>query len=245
MIGIILTLTLRELLGRARTILMGALALLPVGLAVVYQFGSSTTEPQEWVARVLLEGLVVTTLLPIVALVYGTAALGAEIEDGTAIYLLAKPIPRSAIILGKLLAAWMLTATTVLLSGMVAGAIAFGGLGGDGVLLGFAVGIVVGSLVYTALFVMLSVVTSRALIAGLVYVFVWEGLINGLFAGTRLLSVRHYTLAVADIFVDLPSGIFDAKLSTVAAVVLVAAVTIGATWYGIRRLERFEIGETT
>jgi ABC-2 type transport system permease protein len=133
----------------------------------------------------------------------------------------------------------------VLVSAITAGAIAFGGVGSDGILPGFAVGIVVGSLVYTALFVMLSVITSRALIAGLVYVFIWEGLINGLFAGTRLLSVRHYTLAVADVVVDVPPGIFDAKLSAVTAIVLVTAVTIGATWYGIRRLERFEIGETT
>ena len=51
----------------------------------------------------LLEGLTVTTVLPLVALVYGTAALGAEIEDGTAVYLLAKPIPRSRIIFAKLL----------------------------------------------------------------------------------------------------------------------------------------------
>jgi ABC-2 type transport system permease protein len=245
MIGIIFTLTLRQLVGRGRTLLLGALALLPIGLAVVYRLGSSTTDPQDWVARVLLEGLIVTTLLPIVALVYGTTALGAEIEDGTAVYLLAKPIPRSRIILGKLLAAWTLTAATVLVSAITAGAIAFGGVGSDGILPGFAVGIVVGSLVYTALFVMLSVITSRALIAGLVYVFIWEGLINGLFAGTRLLSVRHYTLAVADVVVDVPPGIFDAKLSAVTAIVLVTAVTIGATWYGIRRLERFEIGETT
>ena len=43
-------------------------------------------------AHVLLDGLVVTTLLPLAALVYGTAALGAEIEDGTAVYLLSKPV---------------------------------------------------------------------------------------------------------------------------------------------------------
>ncbi len=92
---------------------------------------------------------------------------------------------------------------------------------------------------------MLSIVTSRALIAGLVYVFVWEGLINGLFAGTRLLSIRHYTLAVADIFVDLPPGIFEAKLAALPAVLLLAAASVGSTWYAIRRLERFEIGETT
>ena len=92
---------------------------------------------------------------------------------------------------------------------------------------------------------MLSVVTSRALIAGLVYVFIWEGLINGLFAGTRLLSVRHYTLGVADIFVDLPRSVFDAKLGPVAAVVLMIAVGGGSVWYAIRRLQRFEIGEST
>ena len=79
---------------------------------------------------------------------------------------------------------------------------------------------------------MLSVVTSRALIAGLVYVFIWEGLINGLFAGTRLLSVRHYTLAVADIFVDLPRDIFDAKLASCPAVCLMIVVAGASTWYG-------------
>ena len=92
---------------------------------------------------------------------------------------------------------------------------------------------------------MLSVFTSRALIAGLVYVFIWEGLINGLFAGTRLLSVRHYTLAVADIFVDLPRSVFDAKLGSVPAVGLMIAVVGASVWYGVRRLQRFEIGEST
>lgn len=245
MIGIIVALTLRQLIGRGRTLLMGLLALLPILLALVFRLGSSDTDPQDWVARVLLQGLVITTLLPLVSLVYGTAALGAEIEDGTAVYLLAKPITRSRIIIGKLLATWLLTSVTVLASALVAGAIGLGGLRGGGILLGFAVGIVFGSLVYNAVFVMLSVRTSRALIAGLVYVFIWEGLINGLFAGTRYLSVRHYTLSVADIFVDLPSQFFDAKLGSAAAIVLMAIVGVGSTWYGIRRLERFEIGETT
>ena len=119
-------------------------------------------------------------------------------------YLLAKPVSRAKIIVGKLLAAWALTAVTVLVSALVAGAIGLWGVPGQGLLVGFGIALLTGSLVYSALFVMLSVFTSRALIAGLAYVFIWEGLINGLFAGTRLLSVRHYTLAVADTFVDLP-----------------------------------------
>ena len=238
-------LTLRQLLGRGRTILLGLLALLPILLAVVYRVGSEDTDQAKWAAQVLFDGLIVTTLLPLLALVYGTAALGAEIEDGTAVYLLAKPVSRAQIIFGKLLAAWTLTSVTVLVSGLVSGAIALQGAQGHGLLLGFGVGLVVGSFVYSALFVMLSVFTSRALIAGLVYVFIWEGLINGLFAGTRLLSVRHYTLSIADIFVDLPNGVFEAKLGAVPAVVLVVVVSGASIWYAIRRLQRFEIGEST
>jgi ABC-2 type transport system permease protein len=183
--------------------------------------------------------------LPLLALVYGTAALGAEIEDGTAVYLLAKPVSRAKIVIGKLLGAWALTAGTVLVSALAAAAIGLQGVPGQGLLIGFAVALVAGSLVYSSLFLMLSIFTSRALIAGLVYVFIWEGLINGLFAGTRLLSVRHYTLAVADIFVDVPRSVFDAKLGSVAAIGLMIAVVGVTVWYGIRRLQRFEIGEST
>ena len=65
MIGIIAALTLRQLLGRGRTVLMGLLALLPILLAVVYRLGSEDTDQQRWVAQVLFDGLIVTTLLPL------------------------------------------------------------------------------------------------------------------------------------------------------------------------------------
>lgn len=246
MTAIIVALTLRQLLARGRTVLMGLLALLPILLAVAYRIGGEDGDRADWVAGVLLEGLVVTTLLPLAALVYGTAALGAEIEDGTAVYLLAKPVRRSRIIAGKLAAAWALTAVTVIASGIGAAAIGLGGApGGGSLMLGFGVALAVGSLVYTALFMMLSVVTSRALIAGLAYVFVWEGLINGLFAGTRLLSVRHYTLGIADVIADVPPDVFRAKLGSGTAIVLMAVACVASVWVAIRRLERIEIGETT
>jgi Cu/Ag efflux pump CusA len=51
--------------------------------------------------------------------------------------------------------------------------------------------------------------------------------------------------SVAGIFVDLPRGTFDAKLASVAAVVLMIAVGGTSVWYAVRRLQRFEIGEST
>lgn len=243
MIGIVFRLSAGQLLGRGRAILMGLLALLPVGLALIFRLGGTDTAPADWVANVFFDGLLTTTLLPLVALVFGTAALGAEIEDGTAVYLLAKPVARSRIIVGKLLAAWLVTAGVVLASGLVGGAIGLGGASGGRLLGGFGIALAAGSLVYCALFVMLSVVTSRALIAGLAYVFIWEGLINGLFSGTRLLSVRHYTLGVADGLVT--SDQFEARLAVGSAIVMAVVVVAGSVWFAIRRLERFEIGDVT
>jgi ABC-2 type transport system permease protein len=243
--GVVFTLTLQQLAGRGRTLVMLALAMVPVLLAVIARLAGDEADRQEFVANVLYEGFVVTTILPLVALVYGTAVLGAEIEDGTAVYLLTKPIDRVKIVFAKLAAAWLATVLTVGGSALLAGFIVLAGTADDGILLGFTVGIACGALVYSALFLFLSVLTSRALIAGLAYVFIWEALINGLFSGTRIFSVRHYTLGIADIIVDVPRRIFEAPLSPVAAIV--AAILLGAvsTWLAIRRVERFEIGESS
>jgi hypothetical protein len=54
--------------------------------------------------------------MPLVALVFGTAALGSELDDGTAIHILTKPIPRWTIVLPKLVVAGGLTALLLVAS---------------------------------------------------------------------------------------------------------------------------------
>lgn len=243
MTAVILRLTLRQLLGRRRVLLSALLALVPVALALAYRLGGRGTDPQEWAADALLAGLVATTVLPLVALVHGTACLGAELDDGTALQLLATPVPRSRIVAAKLMAASAVTVVTVVPSALVAAAIALQGEPDGGLLAGFGLALAAGSVVYVALFLALRIVTSRALVAGLVYILIWEGVVNGLFAGTRLLSIRHGTLGLADAVVDLPR-VFDAPLAPVTALVVLAAAGVGGTWLAVRRLERWEIGET-
>ena len=246
MSSVVFQLTMRQLLGRGRTLLMLALSLVPLLLAVIVRLASPADyDHQDFVANAIYSSFVVTLILPLVALVYGTAVLGAEIEDGTAVYVLSKPIPRVQIVLAKLAASWLATSVTVGGFALLAALFGIAGASDDGMLLGFTVGIVLGALAYSALFVFLSVLTSRALIAGLAYVFIWEGLINGLFDGTRLLSVRHYTLGIADAFTTVSDRVFEAELSPTTAVVAMALLAGLATWGAVRRLQRFEIGETT
>ena len=93
-------LTLRQFAGRRRSLLMFGLALVPVAVAIIYRLGEHLDQ-HDWTANVLLNGIVVTIILPLACLILGTSALGSEIEDGTAVYILAKPVPRREIIGAK------------------------------------------------------------------------------------------------------------------------------------------------
>lgn len=241
----IFVLTLRQLLGRRRAVLMVAFGLLPIGAAVIFRLSSPDVDTQKWTILVLLNGLIVTTLLPLVALVFGTSAMGGEIEDGTAVYLLSKPVPRWEVVMAKLLAAWLATSVLVGLSTVISGLIAMNGAPQAGIVSGFAIAMVLGALVYTALFVLLSIVTSRALIGGLIYVFFWESLVTSLFAGTKIFSVRQYTLGVARLISTASTKTFDARLDGTEALWLMAVVTGLAIALAVRQLQRFEIGEST
>lgn len=245
--AVVARLTLRQLLGRRRILLLLLLGALLVLVAFIYLLSNGSNgqgfEQQTFTSQ-LLESFGLAVLMPLVALLLGTAALGAEIEDGTAVYLLAKPIPRWTIVLTKLviaaLSAMLLTSVPIFLAGLIAAQ----GLGG-GLVVGFAVAAAIGSLIYCAMFLAFSLLTSRALIFGLLYVLVWEGLLAGLFAGTRTLSVRQQTLAFADALSDVPQTVLHAQLDLTTAIVIGAVLLVGSTIIAVRRLQRFEIsGET-
>ena len=101
-----------------------------------------------------------------------------------------------------------------------------------------------GTLEYTAVFLALSLVTSRALIIGLAYVVIWEGVVAGLFAGTRIVSIRQHVLAVADSAAG--EGAVSAELAVGTAVLVGGIVIVAAVALAVRRLARVELrGETS
>ena len=71
----------------AGPLLLVLLAGLPVLIALLVRVSGGRPDADR-----VLDTLVVRTVMPLVALVLGTAALGSEIEDGTAVYLMVKPI---------------------------------------------------------------------------------------------------------------------------------------------------------
>jgi len=234
------SITLRSLLNRRRTILLALASALVVLVAALYRLSSPTDSEALSFAGQLLADFGIGVVLPLVAVIVGTAAIGSEIEDGTIVYLLAKPVPRLTIVIVKLLVAWLVTSIIVVPGIWIAGVVATGGSLEIGT--AYAVAAIVAGLEYTAIFLALSLVTSRALVVGLAYVVVWEGVVAGLFAGTRLLSVRQHALWVADAIGG--EGVVPSDLGPQTLLVLVV-ITAGAFVIALRRLERVELrGET-
>jgi ABC-2 type transport system permease protein len=232
-IGPLVGVTLRGLLGRRRTIVLILVAALPILVALLVRLSGGRTN-----ADPILDALVIRMVMPLVAVVIGTAAIGSEIEDGTAVYLMVKPIPRWQIALAKILVAAGLTSILVI-PGVILTGLLLGGRGDQvTTIVGYAVACLVGGSAYAAAFVALSVFTSRALLLGLGYILIWEGLLSGILAGTKFLSVRQATLGLAAALgVDVRGEPLVPWVSAAVLVIVLVGSFVLASW----RLARFEV----
>jgi ABC-2 type transport system permease protein len=227
--------TLRGVLGRRRTWLMILLASLPVILALLIRAGNGHV-----VAPTVLDNLLIRIVMPLLALVFGTAALGSELEDGTAIYLIVKPISRSRILLAKMAVGAGLTVALVVPATILTALIT----GGREALsapetIGYALVVAAGGIAYACAFVTLSAFTGRALIVGLCYVLLWEGVLAGLLEGTRFLSIRQATLGLAAQVTGTRAA--PPPLDVTISVAILVIVIVGAVVLGGWKLSRFEV----
>ncbi|WP_324276186.1 ABC transporter permease [Blastococcus brunescens] len=96
--GVIARLTARSLLGRRRALL---LLLLPAVLLAFSALARALAGSDEQLVVSLLGGFALGTLVPLLGLIAGTGAIGPEIDDGSIVYLLTKPLNRHSIVVTK------------------------------------------------------------------------------------------------------------------------------------------------
>ncbi|MCZ4122464.1 ABC transporter permease [Streptomyces sp. H39-S7] len=222
-------LTFRALLGRRRALILFALPALLIVIAGAVRALAGT---DDGVTSDLLGGFALATMVPLIGVIAGTGAIAPEIDDGSIVYLLAKPLKRPSIILTKLVVAIGVAMAFSAIPTFIAGFI----LNGNSQQLAVAYGIAaaVASVTYAAVFLLLGVVTRHAVVAGLVYALVWESLIGNLVPGARTLSVQQWALALAQ---KIGGGdIVQSDVGLPVAIVLLVAVTVAATWFAAQRL---------
>jgi ABC-2 type transport system permease protein len=104
--------------------------------------------------------------------------------------------------------------------------------GDAGAIIGAAVATALGGLAYTALFVLVGLVVKRALVFGLVYVFIWEFFVARAGAGAARLSINSYASSLLADFSGIEIRLADR--GTVSSYIVLAAVSAVAvaltTW---------------
>lgn len=257
----IFDLSLGQMLWSRRSVFLGVLLGGPVVLAIALRVisvlyasgfhinGAMAGGPTIFGMMIWL--LYIRFIVPVLGVFFGTALIADEVDDKTITYLFTRPIPRSAVLLGKYLAYLVCTGLLILpsvvlvyflivpITGGSIGA-AFPSLVKD---LGM---LVVGLAAYGAVFALVGTRLKRPLVAGLVFAFGWEpGVL--LFPGyLRRATVAYYLQALVthempqdsaismlmQVFREVP-GVFVSLLSL--------AVIIGvALWFAARAVEERE-----
>jgi ABC-2 type transport system permease protein len=242
-------LTLRQLVHGRRLLVLSLLFLLPTVLAGVVRL-APRPPPVDVLAFALVFNLIPHALAPLTALLYAAGIVQDEVEEQTLTYLLLRPLPRWALYLTKLAAALLVTVALTAVFTTLALAVIYWGtseLWGD--VLPVRAAKVVGLLAlaqlgYAALFGVLGLGTRRALVAGLAYIVIFEGLLANIdFVGRRL-TVMYYFRVLSVRWLD-PAGsrawsldLAEAPTASACVLTLVAAsavlVALGAVMMASR-----------
>jgi ABC-2 type transport system permease protein len=232
-------LTTRSLLGRRRALLLLAL---PAILLLLAGLSRALAGREDSTTVSMLSGFALGTVVPLLGLIAGTGSIGPEIDDGSIVYLLSKPLSRSSIVTTKVgVAVAVVTAfgaVPTLLAGLV--------LSGTSHQLALAFGLaaLVAGIAYVALFVLLAVVTRQAVVAGLLYSLVWESLVGNFVPGAQALSIQQWALSIAQALLGDETATrlhLDAAVGVTTGCVLLLLVIVGGTWYAGRRLRSLRL----
>jgi ABC-2 type transport system permease protein len=230
-------LTLRQLSGRGRLAIMAVLAAMPALIALLMVRSNSAPTVQEF-ETAILSAMLAGSITPMVVLAIAGAAFANEVEDKTLANLTFAPLPRWQIVLPKLLATITVAAPFILVSAFLTSYVAF--LGDTRATIAVTVAAVAGVALYASAFVWLGLVTTQAIGIGLLYIVLWEGFFSGFVEGVRLLSIRHYAIALMH-GIDGRRFAGSEHLSLGFAIAVSVVVFGGFLLLSIRRLRRMDV----
>lgn len=188
---------------RPRALLCIALALLPALVAAVIAYFANKV-PSEVIASNVGGMLVLQIVVPILALIAGSAVVAEEVEDRTITFLFSRPIARPAVLFGRwfstlafLVAVLLPAIWLMLLAASGNDAAPSDSLGAGSVRdLAFAAPLyqaaLLGAVVYSALFATAGIFFRHSILVGLGYAFAVEGFLANLPGQSQALTIQYY-----------------------------------------------------
>lgn len=242
-----------EQLSRGRRLLGLALAFaLPSLIALAARYDNQKYAGQvQAVENSLIFYMVPQVLLPLTALVLASGMVRDEVEGQTLTYVLIRPLPRPAIYVAKLVAAWIVSAGLAAVFTALALAVVHWGTDGfwGTVFPGRAARVAalgaLSLLVYVSLFGGLSLVVRWVLPLGVAYTVVFEGLFANIDFSVRRVTVLWYVRVLAERWLGLHVDAWSIDLeqapgAPVALLTLLTAALVltlaAATYFGAREI---------
>jgi len=199
---------------------------------------------------ILIWLLFVRFVVPVLGVFYGTSLIADEVDDKTITYLFTRPVPRSAVLMGKYLSYLACVVLLVLPSVVVVYflIVPIGGqIGQSFPSLAEDLGmLVVGLASYGAVFAFVGAWLKRPLIVGLVFAFGWESTVLLIPGYLKRLSVAYYLQALVPHAMPQDSSIsallqaFQEMPSVGVSLISLAGITAVGLWLAGRAVEKRE-----
>lgn len=216
----------RQQITIGRLVLAAGFAALGLAVAIAIGRADDFTRLDDSVSFISIFGI--GLMVPIISLVLGSSTFGELIDDETLVYLWHRPVARWKLAMAGTLSA---TSAAIPLTAIPLSLAAWIASGDTSVAVATAVASSFAALAYSALFVLVGLVLRRALIWGLVYLFIWELFIANVGGGSAQLSIRTYPASVLSQLTDVEIHLADSSVATgliVSAVIAGAAVALAS-----------------
>jgi ABC-2 type transport system permease protein len=251
--------SLGQMLWSRRSVFLGLLVGAPIVLAFVVRM-HSLIEDLPVINGVGLNGptlfgilmwlLFVRFIVPVLGVFYGTSLIADEVDDKTITYLFTRPVPRSAVLLGKYFSYLACVLLLVLPSVMIVYFLVVpigGSIGQSFPQLAADLGmLIVGLASYGAVFSWVGARLKRPLIVGLVFAFGWESTVLLIPGYLKRLSVAYYLQALVPHAMPQDSSIsallsaFQEMPTVWVSLMSLTGITVMGLWLAGRAVEKRE-----
>lgn len=235
---------IRQIVSAGRIAALGALG--AIMIVVGWVVGTSSDRGGNSSAGMIFDGASyadgfgLIVIVPIVSLVFAAASLGDARDDGTLVYLWLRPIGRAPLAVAATLASATVSLPLCVVPTVLGGWLATDFVtGSGGVALGALAAAGLGTVAYSFLFVLLGLLFRKAVLWGIAYILLWEGLAVGLGDFAERLSLRGYARSVLSQIADVDLGFTTYGLVT--SIIVLASVSAVSLVLATVRLARLNV----
>ena len=238
----IFMLTLRQSTSARRVLVLLLIGAIPLAIAI-----ASAVVNTDWDTdglQFFIQGIVINTTLPLVALIVSAPVFADEIEEKTITNLMLSPIPRWQIAIPKLVAAILVIAVPLMI-GIFVSIILIHDEDTYTAAIVAAFGVSIGAIAFASLFAFLGTITTRAVVVGVLYVFGFEALISTAIPGLKYVSISGITLSImqelSPSLVDAPATGSNSLPPVGYAIVVMILIIVVANVATVWRLKRMDV----